>query len=255
MHLSGATVLVLAAVAFAAGLVDAIAGGGGLLTVPALMSVMPSSPHLALGTNKGQSVFGAIASAVSYWRRGGIDRERAASAFACALLGAAGGSALQLAVPAEPLRPVALVLLVAAALVVILHPLIVKQAGARKSVSPAVPGAIAFALGAYDGFFGPGTGSLLIVAYVTFLGDSMTRASGNAKIANLASNLAAVVIFAFKGTVLWHVSLPMAVGNALGAAVGARVALHGGDRFVRAIVLLVVLALVTKLTWDLVSRS
>lgn len=254
MHLSWATVLVLAAVAFAAGLVDAIAGGGGLLTVPALMSVLPSS-HLVLGTNKGQSVFGAVASAVSYWRRGGIDRERAVSAFACALLGAAGGSALQLAVPNEPLRPVSLVLLVAAALVVILHPLIVKQAAAPKVAPPVVALAIAFALGAYDGFFGPGTGSLLIVAYVTFLGDSMTRASGNAKIANLASNLAAVVIFAFKGTVLWHVSLPMAAGNALGAAVGARVALHGGDRFVRAIVLLVVLALVTKLTWDLVGRS
>jgi len=110
---------------------------------------------------------------------------------------------------------------------------------------------ISFALGAYDGFFGPGTGSLLVIAFATVFGDALTRASGNAKIVNLASNLAAVLLFASRGTVLWPVALPMAAANALGAAVGARVAIRRGDRLVRVVVVAVVLAVVTKLGVDL----
>ena len=101
-------------------------------------------------------------------------------------------------------------------------------------------------LGAYDGFFGPGTGSMLILSFVIVFGDSLTRASGNAKVVNLASNLAAFLLFAQRGTILWTVALPMAAANAIGAAVGARLALQRGDRLVRWVVLAVVLAVVVE---------
>jgi hypothetical protein len=249
---TGGAIAILCASAACAGFVDAIAGGGGLVTVPALMSFVPS-PHLALGTNKGQALFGAISSAASFWRGKGVDRERVPLAFACGGLGAVIGALLQLRVRPEPLKPIALVLLLAAAALVAVRPLVVKKAHAHSVKAPnARLAAIALCIGCYDGFFGPGTGSLLIVAFVTIHGDTMTRASGNAKIVNLASNLASFVIFAIKGTILWELALPMAVANAIGAALGARTAMKRGDGFVRVVVLAVVVALVVKLGVDLV---
>jgi uncharacterized membrane protein YfcA len=245
-------IAILCVAAGAAGFVDAIAGGGGLVTVPALMSFIPS-PHLALGTNKGQALFGALSSAVSFWRGKGVDRHRVPLAFACGGAGAVLGALIQLKIRPEPLKPIALVMLLAAAALVMVRPLVVKRAHAHAVKAPnAKLAAIALAIGCYDGFFGPGTGSLLIVAFVTIHGDGMTRASGNAKVVNLASNIASFVIFAIKGTILWGIAIPMAVANALGAAVGARVAMKRGDAFVRTVVLAVVVALVVKLGVDIV---
>jgi uncharacterized membrane protein YfcA len=242
----------LCAAAGCAGFVDAIAGGGGLVTVPALLSVIPS-PHVALGTNKGQAVFGAVTSAASFWRGDGVDRARAPLGFACGAMGAVLGAWLQLRVRPEPLKPIALALLVAAAAIVALRPIILRRAAAHTTTFPrARLAGIALVIGAYDGFFGPGTGSLLIVAFVVFHGDTMTRASGNAKIVNLASNVTSFVIFAVKGTILWSVALPMALCNAAGAFVGAHTAMRRGDAFVRTVVLVVVAALVAKLGLDLV---
>lgn len=242
---------ILCAVSTAAGFIDAIAGGGGLLTVPALMSFIPAT-HLALGTNKGQSVFGAISSAVSYWRGGGLDRHRVPLAFACGAAGAVLGALLQLRVRSGPLKPIVLGLLLVAAALVALRPLLLRGRKPHQTTAPRTRlAAIALAMGAYDGFFGPGTGSLLIVAFVALAGDSMTRASGNAKVVNLASNLTSFCIFAVKGTILWSVALPMAGCNALGAWVGAHTAMKRGDAFVRVVVLTVVLALAVKLGWDL----
>ncbi len=252
MTLPPLAIAILCGAAACAGFVDAIAGGGGLVTVPALMSFVPS-PHLALGTNKGQALFGAISSAASFWRGKGVDRDRVPLAFACGGAGAVLGAFIQLKVRAEPLKPIALVLLVLAALLVLVRPLVVKNAEAHDVKAPnAKLAVIALAIGCYDGFFGPGTGSLLIVAFVTIHGDTMTRASGNAKVVNLASNITSFVIFAIKGTILWSIALPMAVANAVGAAVGARVAMKRGDGFVRVVVLAVVVALVVKLGVDIV---
>jgi hypothetical protein len=114
---------------------------------------------------------------------------------------------------------------------------------------------IAFGLGFYDGFFGPGVGSMLIVAFVLVFGDTLTRASGNAKVVNLASNVAALLLFTMKGTVEWRIAIPMAAANALGAFVGARIAVKRGDRFVRVVVLGVVTILVLKMAYDLISPS
>jgi uncharacterized membrane protein YfcA len=242
----------LAAAAFLAGLVDAIAGGGGLITLPALLAAgLP--PHLALGTNKGQAVFGAVTSAASFARRGEIDRDRAGIGFVAGFAGSWLGARGLLAVPIGPLRGIVLVLLVVAAVLVLARR---KAAPRPRALAPgAARGAtvaIAVVLGAYDGFFGPGTGSMLVIAFAMVFGDTLTRASGNAKIVNLASNLAAVLLFASRGTVVWSVALPMAAANAVGAAAGAHLAVKNGDRLVRTVVLVVVLAVVVKLAFQLV---
>jgi hypothetical protein len=251
MGLTVVALLVLAA--FGAGVVDSIAGGGGLITFPALLAAgLP--PHLALGTNKGQAVSGAISSAVAFWRGDGLHRDRAAVAFASGFTGSVLGAFAVLAVPAEPLRPVVIVLLAGAAAVVLLRGHIRPRTHAPSHPRLALAG-IAVGLGAYDGFFGPGVGSMLIVAFMLVFGDSITRASGNAKVVNLASNLAAVVVFTARGTVLWRVALPMAVANGVGAAVGARLALKRGDRFVRWVVLVVVAAAMVKLAVDFARAS
>lgn len=241
----------LAAAAFAAGLVDAIAGGGGLVTLPALLAAgLP--PHLALGTNKGQAVFGAITSAVSFWQRRALDRGRAALGFAAGFVGSWIGARGVLAVPLGPMRGIMMALLLAAAAVVLARRRVVPT---PRALSPATARAaligIALGLGAYDGFFGPGTGSMLVIAFATVFGDSLTRASGNAKVVNLASNLAAFALFATRGTILWHVALPMGAANVVGAATGAHLAVRNGDKLVRGVVLIVVLAVVVKLGFDL----
>ena len=237
----------------AAGLVDSIAGGGGLVTLPVLLALgLPE--QLAIATNKGQAVFGATSSAVSFWRQGGIDTKRAPLAFVAGALGSLAGAALLLWMAPGPLKPLVVVLLVAAAVFVALPKRV------RTSATP-IPWprlavvAIAGSIGAYDGFFGPGTGTLLIVAFAGVFGDSLTRASGNAKVVNLASNLAAFTLFAIRGKIVWSFAVPMAVGNVCGAFIGSRLAMKGGDRVVRVAVLLVVTAIVAKLVWGLLQRA
>jgi uncharacterized membrane protein YfcA len=248
---SPALIALLCGAAFVAGLIDAIAGGGGLVALPALLAAgLP--PHIALGTNKGQAVFGAASSAFSFWRRGMVDRDRAPIGFAAGFAGSCVGAWGVLAVPLRPLRVIVIVLLLVAAAVVLARRHL--EARPRQLGPAARAGAlagIALAIGAYDGFFGPGTGSMLIAVFAVVFGDALTRASGNAKIVNLASNLAAMAIFALRGVIVWRIALPMAAANALGAATGAHLAVRNGDRLVRAVVLVVVAAVIIKLATDL----
>lgn len=243
-----ATIAALVVAAFFAGMVDAIGGGGGLITVPALLAA-GLDPRVALATNKGQAVFGAIASAASYKQRGAIDMERAKVAFGSGFVGSVAGALLLMRFRPEPLRPVIVALLLVA-VGIALVPRDKLPRLTPKHPSLALAG-VAFGLGAYDGFFGPGVGSMLIVANVVLFGDSLVNASGNAKVVNLASNLAAFGFFAMKGTILFQVSLPMAAANATGAYVGSRLALKGGDKLVRRVVVVVVLAVVAKLLRDM----
>jgi hypothetical protein len=255
-ELSAGTLVALTLVGLAAGTFDAIAGGGGLLTVPALLAAgLP--PHLALGTNKGQSVFGSFAAMVRFGRAGLISRARSRVGFPLGFLGSLLGAALVLAVPPNALRPVVLVLLAAAALFIGLRR---GQAEARAAAAPVrrhggsvAAGLVALAIGAYDGFFGPGTGTFLIVASVAFLGDGLTEASAGAKVVNFASNLAAVILFAAKGVVVWQVALPMAAGQLCGGWMGAHLAVRRGDALVRRVAVLVSLLLAAKVAWDLRS--
>lgn len=253
LPLAALPLLVLAA--FLAGGVDAIAGGGGLLTLPALLAAgLP--PHLALGTNKGQSIFGTAAALGRFARAGKVDARLASRTFPLGLLGSAAGAAGALAVPPAVLRPLVLVLLVLAAAFVALRRPTAPVHGAAPSPGRAAWAAplAALLLGAYDGFFGPGTGTFLIVAWVALLGRGLTAASADAKVVNFASNLAAVALFASRGSVAWGVALPMAAAQFAGGALGAHVAVRGGDALVRRVVLAVVLALVVKLGVDLVQH-
>jgi uncharacterized membrane protein YfcA len=244
----------LALAALVAGTVDAIAGGGGLITVPALLAAgLP--PHLALGTNKGQSVWGAAASTIRFWRAGSLNRERARTTFPLALLGSFVGAALVLRISPAALRPIVLVLLVVVAGVLTFR----KTPHVRTEPVPARTATIraallALVLGTYDGFFGPGTGTFLILGFVLLLGETMTRASGDAKVVNFASNLAAVMTFASRGVIVWKIALVMAIGQATGGWIGAHLAVKRGDAMVRRVVLGVVAGLVVKLGYDLWMR-
>lgn len=247
----------LAVTAFLAGTVDAIAGGGGLITLPALLAAgLP--PHVALGTNKGQSVWGSGAALVAFWRAGSIDRKQAVLAFPLGLIGAALGAELVLLVDPTTLRPVVIAMLIGAAVL-----LVIKKPTRDEDDLPAerraryllIAATLAFAIGGYDGFFGPGTGTFLIVGFVALCGKSMTRATADAKVVNFASNLASLTAFALAGTVAWTVALPMAAGQLAGGIVGARLAIRGGTKLIRAMVLVVSGALVAKLAWDLVAGA
>lgn len=242
-------IALLACVSFTAGVVDAIAGGGGLLSLPALLTAgLP--PHVALGTNKGQAVFGAIASFTGFWTRGAVDRSRAPLGFVCGFAGAIVGAGLLFRLSSQQLRPIMLVLLVAAAVVVMVRR--TTEATPPMTTRPRLAlTAFALCVGVYDGFFGPGTGSILIIGNALLFGDSLTRASGNAKVINLGSNLAALLFFSIRRTILWRFALPMAAANALGAFTGAHLAVKRGDKFVRSVVLVVVFAVVVKLGIDL----
>ncbi len=247
--MSAPTIALLALVALFAGTVDAIAGGGGLITVPALR-IAGLSGHLALGTNKGQSVWGALAATIAFWRADRIDRRQALFAFPLGLAGSFAGARLQLLVPNRTLEPVVIAMLIGAAV------LLVVKKPSRAEDAPAsrwwVAALLALVIGAYDGFFGPGTGTFLIVGFVALCGRSLVHASADAKVVNLASNIAAVVTFAHAGTIDWTLALPMAVGQLAGGILGTHLALRGGARVVRIMVLLVSGALIVKLAIDLV---
>jgi uncharacterized membrane protein YfcA len=255
VNVSPTVIAMLAVVALVAGTIDAIAGGGGLITLPALLAAgLP--PHLALGTNKGQSVWGSGAATIRFWRAASLDRKRARVTFPLGFVGALLGAQLVLLVPKETLRPVVLALLVAVAVF-----LTVRKNPAQGAVAPVDArqrvlraALLAFFVGGYDGFFGPGTGTFLIMGFVLLLGENMTRASGDAKVVNFASNLASLALFASHGVVLWRIALPMAVGQFAGGWLGAHLAVKHGDRVVRRVVLGVVTGLVLKLAWDLVPR-
>jgi len=246
LDLSIGKIGLLATAAFVAGLIDAIAGGGGLIALPALLAAgLP--PHLALGTTKGQSMFGSMAALFQYARAGLVDLRRARWTFPLGFVGSLAGAALVLLVRPEQLRPLVLILLLAVAAFLAFRPPVAHPEGhpppRRAGLFAAL---IALACGLYDGFFGPGTGTLLIVALVGFVGLTLTRAMADAKAINWASNLGALLVFGSRGVIEWRVALPMAAASIAGASVGAHIAMKGGDRLVRYVVLAVVAALVVK---------
>lgn len=221
-----------------------------MLTVPALLAAgLP--PHIALGTNKGQSVFGSGAALTRFARAGLVDRRRAAICFPAGFAGALGGAWLLLQIKPDVLKPIVLALLLASGTFIALRrPNADAQRPVRQNAQP-FEAAIALAIGCYDGFFGPGTGTFLIIAFVTVLHLGLREATADAKVVNFASNLATLAVMAWAGKVVWAVSLPMAAGQALGAWTGAHLAVKGGERVIRAVVLGVVVALVSKLAYDL----
>jgi uncharacterized membrane protein YfcA len=241
------TIVLLSVAALGAGTVDAIAGGGGLITLPALLAA-GLSPHQALATNKGQSMWGSGAALVAFWRAGRVERKQAPVNFSLGFVGSLVGAALVSMIDKDALRPIVIAMLIGAAvLLVIRKPVRDQDAPDAKWWIAAL---LALVIGAYDGFFGPGTGTFLIVGFVALCGRSLVHASADAKVVNFASNLAAVAVFAHAGFVVWQLALPMAVGQLCGGIIGAHLAMRGGERIVRGVVLCVSGALIIKLVLD-----
>lgn len=245
-------IALLTVTAFLAGTIDAIAGGGGLITLPALLAAgLP--PHLAIATNKGQSVWGAFTSMIAFARAGVVDGRQAVVVFPIGFVGSALGAKLVMLISRDALRPIAIAMLIGAAVLLVL-----KTPARDDDARPeragrylALAAVLAFAIGVYDGFFGPGTGTFLIVGFVALCGKSLVRATADAKVVNFATNLAALSAFAMAGAVEWQLALPMGAGQLAGGLVGARLALRGGGRLIRLAVLVVSGALIGKLAIEL----
>ena len=250
--------LLLCLFALLAGALDAVVGGGGLVQLPALLVVLPQAPVVALlGTNKLASVVGTASAAVTYNRRIAVDRRTAGLMAVAAFLGSGVGALLATSVDGDVLKPVVLVALVAVLAYTIRTPSLgeVEQlrlgAGGQRAV--AVLGGAG--IGCYDGLVGPGTGSFLVFLLVGAVGLSFLHASATAKVVNTLTNLAALLLFAAGGHVLWALGAAMAVANLLGSQLGTRLALRRGSAWVRRVFVVVVSALVLRLAWDLVTGA
>ena len=246
-----ATLIALVVAGLGAGIADGIAGGGGLITVPALLaSGLP--PHLALGTNKAQSMWGTLAALVTFWRAGRVDARAAVRNFPLAFAGSMLGVTLVLHLAPGALRPVVIALLIVAAVLMLLR----KPSRDEDALHPRylwIAAALSLGIGCYDGFFGPGTGTFLIVGFIVLCGRSISGATADAKVVNFASNVAAAGSFAVAGKVVWSIALPMAVAQLVGGFIGARLAIYRGAILVRTMVLVVSSTLVLKLGYDLLS--
>jgi len=249
--------VVIATASLLAGFVDSIVGGGGLILVPALFATFPNAhPATLFGTNKGASVWGTATATWRYGRQVRLPWRALLPAAAAGFLASLGGAWLVTMVSPEFLRKVLPVVL----LLVLLYTLAKKDLGRHHA--PAFSGAketmvacaIGIGVGFYDGFFGPGTGSFFVFLLVRWLGYDFLHASAAAKLLNTATNVAALLLFSWKGHVWWHFAVVMAVANVVGSLAGAHLALKHGATFVRSIFLLVVGALIIKTSYDAFLR-
>jgi uncharacterized membrane protein YfcA len=249
--------LVVAAAAALAGFVDAIVGGGGLVLVPALFAVYPQAvPATLLGTNKGGAVWGTAWATLQYAKRVELRWGALLPAVAAALAGSFAGAWVVTLVSADGLKR-ALPFILAA---VLAYTLARKELGRHHAPrwhgaqEAALASTIGAAVGFYDGFFGPGTGSFFVFLFVRVLGYDFLHASASAKLLNTATNAAALALFAWKGHVWWHLALVIAVANVAGSLAGTRLALKHGAGFVRGVFIAVVAALIGKTAYDAFLR-
>lgn len=247
------TLALLLAAAFAAGWIDAVVGGGGLLQLPALLLVPGITPVQALATNKLASVFGTATSSASYYRSVRPSLRAVLPMAVVALLGACGGASVAAYLPAQVFKPIIVLALVAVLLITLFKPAMgavtrLKHRGGRHVV---IAGATGAAIGFYDGMLGPGTGTFLVIALVGLLGYDFLMASAQAKIVNFATNLGALLFFIPLGAVLWPLGLLMGAANVVGSLLGSRMAIARGARFVRVIFLVIVAVLIVKLGFDI----
>ncbi|WP_319943121.1 TSUP family transporter [Nocardia aurantia] len=240
--------------ATAAGWVDAVVGGGGLIILPTLLLVAPTlAPQTALGTNKVAALSGTTAATVTFARRVPLRLRLLIPAAALAAVAAALGSAAVGLIDRRYFIPIVMVVLIVVAIFVTLRPSIGRAADGepptRRRVILVV-GLAAGLIGCYDGLLGPGTGTFLIITFATLLSTEFVRAAAMAKVINCGSNLGALLYLATTGHVLWGLGLAMGVANIAGAVVGSRMALARGAGFVRAVLLVVVTGMVLRLGWQ-----
>jgi uncharacterized membrane protein YfcA len=252
-----ATVLALLGLAaLAAGFVDAVVGGGGLIQLPALLLGMPNAaPVQILATNKVAAISGTTVSASTYYRRIRPDPRTFLPMMALAFVGSAAGAAVASQIPRDAFEPIVLVVLVVVGAWVLFRPSLGETTALRYAGHRHVAAAMATGLviGVYDGALGPGTGSFFLISLVGLLGYSFLEASARARLANWATNLAALCVFVPQGAVLWKVGFVMGVCNLVGGYVGARTTVSRGTGFVRVFFIVVVGAFIVRIGGDVLG--
>ena len=238
--------LSLAGVGMLAGFVDAVAGGGGMIGLPALLATgIP--PVAALATNKMQSIVGTLMAATTYWRRGFVDIRKLLPAVVVTFFGSMLGALAVSAIDVTLLKIAVPVALIAIALYFLFAPKLSDADKVARLPEHIFIPAMGFLIGFYDGIFGPGTGSFLSIGFVLLFGFGLTRATGSTKVLNCVSNLAALFIFIPQGHVVWAFAIAMAIGQLVGGYAGARTGIRFGARLIRPLVVVVSIALAIKL--------
>lgn len=247
-------ILFICIAGFFGAMVDAIVGGGGLITIPALLAAgLPT--HLALGTNKFASSMGTISSAYHYYKSGEVNFKLLKYLLPLSLVGSAIGVLTVLAIDPSFLK----VFIIFMVLIIGLYTLLKKDLGLhnrftglnKKKIVLAM--GLALALGFYDGFFGPGTGSFIIFGLIGIFGYDFKKASANSKFMNFTSNFTALVLFLINGEIMFKIGIPMAIAMIVGAKVGAHLAVKNGARFIKPVFVTVSFALVIKMGFDLIG--
>ncbi len=235
--------------AFLAGFIDSIAGGGGMITIPAML-IAGIPPLETLGTNKLQSLFGSGSASLAYARRGHVNLVEQLPMVGLALVGGAAGAALATIVPGDVLKIILPFLLIAIALYFGFKPNI-SDIDQTRRMTPFLFGLTFVPLiGFYDGVFGPGTGSFFMLGFVTLAGFGVLKATAHTKFLNFGSNLGGFAVFALYGVVLWKTGLVMGLGQFIGAQVGSRFAMKNGAKIIKPLLVVTCIALAIKLLAD-----
>lgn len=248
--------LLTALAGFAAGLIDSIVGGGGLVLTPAMLNLHPGLHILqAIGTQRTSSIFGTSLAAWNYLRKVTVERRILLPACAAALTASALGVQLAKRIDGDVLKWVVLSICVALAAYTAMR----KDLGLREERrfhprhETLAAAAIGAATGFYNGLIGPGTGTIMVFAFVSFLGLDFLKSSAVSKTTNVAADLSSWTVLMFGGFVIWTLALPLILGNMLGSYLGSHLAIRRGQRFVRAVFLVVVLVLISRQAWQLAA--
>jgi uncharacterized membrane protein YfcA len=241
--------LILILAAFVAGVIDSIAGGGGLVTVPILL-LAGASPVEALATNKLQGTFGAGTAALTYARAGHVRLQDQLGMAAISALAGAGGALVAHLIPVEVLRIVMPVILIAVAAFFAFKPGLTDDARAARISPPVFAVTVVPLVAAYDGFFGPGTGSFFMMGFVLLAGYGVLKATAHTKMLNFASNLGSLLVFMQTGATWWAVGLCMGLAQVAGASVGARLAMRVGAGMIKPLLVTVSTAMALRLLWQ-----
>jgi len=247
------TFLFLALASGFAGFVDAVAGGGGLVQLPALLIGISNKPiPMILGTNKIPSIFGTSSAAANYFKKVRPDLRLTISMALPAFIGSIAGAKLASHFPTKVFHPLILTLLVLVGIYTWRKPNLGLDESLRYTHKTRlwIVAACGLLIGFYDGLFGPGTGTFLVFLLVIVVGYEFLKASATAKLVNIATNFGAIVTFQLTGHIWWRLGLALAFANVTGALIGSRLAIRGGSPLVRRIFLLVVAALIAKLSYD-----
>lgn len=247
--------LLICPITFLAGFVDSIAGGGGLISLPAYFAIgIP--PHLATGTNKCSSTFGSFFATIRYLKNGKVHLQSALSAASMALIGSYFGAIINLHLDEKYLKYILIIILPLNAYILFRK----KEFGKVNQTDKLTKNKIillsmisGFVIGTYDGFFGPGTGTFLIFCFSGIIGFDLITSSGNGKIVNFSSNIAALITFAVHGKIVYSIGIPAAIFGILGNWIGSGIALKKGSKIIKPMLFIVMGILLIKVIYDLIK--